>query len=102
MDVAERCDYFGAVVQSTAGRDRYRVFAVVGVTGEAENMRLATADGALRRISTPKLKNPRHVKILGHMNADECKLLSQADDEVLRALLAPYDPKCGASTEICE
>lgn len=69
----------GKVVRSKSGRDRYRLFAVVGVT---EDGRLLLADGKLHTIATPKKKNLRHVEILAVSVAEGTSLLSLADREL--------------------
>lgn len=48
----------GQVVYSAAGRDRLRPFAVVG----KEEGRILIADGKLHRQSSPKKKNPSHLR----------------------------------------
>ena len=73
----------GKVVRTKCGRDRYRLFAVVGVT---EDGRLLIADGNLHRIATPKKKNLRHVEILAVSVADGTSLLSLGDKELYKKL----------------
>jgi large subunit ribosomal protein L14e len=50
----------GQLVRSKAGRDCGRFFLVVGV---ADERTVALADGDLRGISRPKLKNVRHLEV---------------------------------------
>ena len=51
------CDPIGCIVRATAGREKERVFCVVGT---AEDM-LLLADGKRRRLASPKRKKLGHV-----------------------------------------
>ena len=51
----------GAVVQSKTGRDRYRLYVIVGVT---EDGRALIANGRLHTLEKPKKKNLRHLRVL--------------------------------------
>ena len=53
--------YMGAVVRSRSGRDRYRLYVVIGVT---EDGRVLIADGRLHPLQRPKRKNLRHLTVL--------------------------------------
>jgi ribosomal protein L14E/L6E/L27E len=46
----------GSVVRSEAGRDKYKLMAVVGT----DSGMLLLCDGKERRLEKPKRKNPRH------------------------------------------
>lgn len=48
------------LVQSLAGHDRGKIFLVIGQQGE----RLKLCDGRGRPLSRPKVKNPRHVRLV--------------------------------------
>jgi ribosomal protein L14E/L6E/L27E len=48
--------FVGDVVKSVAGRDKGKFMLVIAV-GE----RITVIDGKLRRVSTPKKKNPKHL-----------------------------------------
>ena len=50
----------GQLVRSKAGRDAGRFFLVVGVKNSRE---VVIADGTLRKVARPKLKNVRHLEI---------------------------------------
>ena len=79
---------FGTVVKSVAGRDRKRVFIVMGKT-EKE---LLVTDGKLRPVSSPKAKNPRHVRPIGHLTeAQAARLQSSMTDGTVRDILKGYD-----------
>ena len=96
----DECLYLGAVVQSTAGRDRRRVFIVCGVELRGTTVMLTVADGSLRRIADGKRKNARHVKIIGSVTVEEReKLLGDPSDDTVRELLGKYDPLLRAAAE---
>lgn len=49
----------GQIVRSKAGRDKGRVFVVVG---NADNLHVLIADGDLRKIEKPKKKKIKHLQ----------------------------------------
>ena len=51
--------HLGLVVTSVAGRDKGRLFAVVGVVDENY---VLIADGKLRRLEEPKRKKVKHIR----------------------------------------
>ena len=53
----------GDVVQSISGHDQNRLFIVVSID---KNGYLAIIDGRYREKSKPKLKNPKHLKLVTH------------------------------------
>lgn len=55
-------NYAGWIVEAQAGRDRGRLFYVVGV--EQESARLLLADGKGRKLIRPKAKKLGHVRTL--------------------------------------
>lgn len=55
-------DYAGRIVEARAGRDKGKLFYVVGVDRETD--RLLLADGKGRRLARPKPKKLGHVKCL--------------------------------------
>ena len=55
-------DYVGRIVEARAGRDKGKLFYVVGVDRETD--RLLLADGKGRRLARPKPKKLGHVKCL--------------------------------------
>ena len=81
----------GTVVKSCAGRDRKRVFIVLGTAEAPEGDRLLVSDGRLRRVTDLKSKNPLHVKPIAHLTEEEMKRLEGADDETVRELVTRYD-----------
>ena len=83
---------FGTLVKSVAGRDRKRVFIVIGTTDEGHTSRLLVTDGCLRSCETPKAKNPRHVRPIGRLTDEELSLIkSDLNNSVVRELLSRYD-----------
>lgn len=59
----------GKVAYSKAGRDKGRLFVVINVINEKFAM---IADGDLRKIENPKIKNLKHIKIT-NIVADDVK-----------------------------
>lgn len=53
----------GDVVESILGHDQNRLFIVVGID---KNGYIAIIDGKYREKSNPKLKNPKHLKLVAH------------------------------------
>lgn len=85
---------FGTLVKSVAGRDRKRVFIVIGKTDEGTSSRLLVTDGCLRSCGKAKTKNPRHVRPIGHVTDEEVSLIkSDMNDCVIREILSKYDSK---------
>ena len=64
----------GDVVKSVSGHDQNRLFIVVGID---KNGYIAIIDGRYREKTKPKLKNPKHLKIVAH------------DDELLNKVNSP-------------
>ena len=56
---------FGAVVRSKTGRDRKRVFLVIGIDAENITAPVVIANGELRKIEDEKHKNPAHLEYIG-------------------------------------
>lgn len=52
----------GEIVYSKAGRDKKSYYVIVEIVGEGF---VKIADGRVRKISNPKLKNVKHVKKIG-------------------------------------
>ncbi len=77
----------GAVVRSVCGRDRYRLFVIVGV---CEDGRVLVADGRLHKLACPKKKNLRHIKVLAAENA-KLTSLHETDDAALALFLSEFE-----------
>ncbi len=85
----------GQLVRSKAGRDAGRFFLVVGVKNANE---VAVADGRLRRIAHPKLKNRKHLEAFSIvLDGAEARfapasvVTDAAVAEAIRELLAELD-----------
>ena len=77
-------DHIGLAL-SAAGHDRGRLYLILGEDGD----RLLLADGKLRKLSSPKRKNRRHVMFLpGLWEAVSGKLPQPLTDAALRRFLA--------------
>ena len=71
----------GDVVQSTQGRDRYRVFLVTEIDESDKVSPVVIADGRLHKLSEKKHKNPRHLRIITeHDKITEMSLPGPLDD----------------------
>lgn len=57
----------GTVVVSLSGRDKDRLLCVTGVNENG----VLVCDGKKRKLSKPKLKNPKHLKALSEELSDE-------------------------------
>ncbi len=70
-------DILGRIVISKSGRDRGKAFVVV----RAVNERYALiADGDLRKIDNPKLKNTRHLQITSWVAEDVRDYLQKGEN----------------------
>lgn len=71
----------GDVVQSTKGRDRYRVFLVVAIDESDKVSPVVIADGRLHKLDEKKHKNPRHLRIISeHDKINKTALLEPIED----------------------
>ncbi len=83
---------FGTVVQSTAGRDRHRVFLVIDIDYSDMVRPVIVANGQLRKFSGKKHKNPRHLKFIAKLTEEEiCELSSDLSDEKILIICKKYD-----------
>lgn len=78
----------GSVVRSTSGRDRKRLFMIVGKCDDGSD-RVMLADGHLRKLSSPKKKSLRHIAILAI--ADETSTSIPDGDEELYEYLRVFE-----------
>lgn len=67
----------GGVAQSVAGRDKGRLYLIVGAEGE----KLLLADGKYRQVSNPKIKNKKHVRLLPVFHAEIAERIGLGKDE---------------------
>ena len=80
----------GELVISTAGRDSGRYFIVVEIV---DNKYIKIADGDLRKIEEPKLKNIKHVQSTGYKFENLSTRLAhghQIRNEKLKNLIKNY------------
>lgn len=78
------CCAVGAVVRSIAGRDKKREFIVIG----ERDASALIVDGALHRLSSPKKKNPRHLRLITRLSEQETKRLCDSpSDETVQDIL---------------
>ena len=73
----------GQIIKSTAGRDKGYFMTVVAT----DDRYVYVCDGKERRLSSPKRKNPKHLKVCGCV-LDESQLHS---DRSLRKALAQIE-----------
>ena len=64
----------GNICYSTAGRDKGKLFVI------PDDKHVLIADGELRRTASPKLKNIRHIKIIGNVS---CSVKGTCDNREL-------------------
>lgn len=58
----------GSVVKSLTGRDKKRVFMIIGLSDDGERVKIA--DGKLRLLSKPKIKSLGHIAVLAAADPD--------------------------------
>lgn len=86
-------DILGKVVYSKTGRDQGRMFIIVGVI----NDRFVTvADGSLRKIENPKVKNIKHVQFTG-VKADEIVAIIKSGETPGNHILRKYLKNIGTT-----
>ncbi len=78
----------GAIVRSTAGRDKHRIFMVTGACDDG-SLCVMIADGVLHKLSEPKKKNLRHLAVLAA--ADEEKTSDLNSDSALKSFLEAFE-----------
>lgn len=80
----------GQVVRSKAGRDKGRVFVVVG---RVDEQHVLIADGDLRKIEKPKKKKYKHLQRYSEVLNEVKEKLKRGEsltNEEIRRLLEPY------------
>ena len=82
----------GSVVYSKAGHDINQVYLVIGVT---EKGYLELADGKIRSLTNPKIKNAKHVRYTGIKLTEAKEKYEQGKlmDSDLAWYLKPYQIK---------
>lgn len=81
----------GTVVKSLVGRDKKRVFIVIGGTEVKGEVRLLLVNGSLRPTEKPKQKNLIHVKPIGRLDENDLKALENADNNEVMAIVDKFD-----------
>ena len=71
----------GSVVRSKCGRDRKRIFLIVGVCDDGSG-RVLLADGELHPLSKPKKKNLSHLAVLAAAGAEDTSFQFGSDSEI--------------------
>ena len=82
----------GGVAQSAAGRDKGRMYLIVGMQGD----KLLLADGKYRTAENPKIKNRKHVRLLPVFHAEiaeRIRLGKDENSEIRAALIAAGERK---------
>lgn len=88
----EKC-CIGSVVRSKCGRDRKRIFLIVGVCNDGSG-RVLVADGILHPLSKPKKKNLSHLAVLAAAGDKETSFSLSSDREISSYLLS-FEEGCG-------
>lgn len=79
----------GSIVRSKCGRDRKRVFLIVGVCNDGSG-RVLVADGVLHPLAKPKKKNLNHLAVLAAA-ADKETSFYEGSDEELASFLKNFE-----------
>ena len=84
--------HFGHVVQSVKGRDRLRVFIVIGIREKGSGYEAIVANGMLRLLESAKVKNPRHLKIIAELtDFEKEELITAPTNEKIKNFCNKYD-----------
>lgn len=73
----------GQFVKSRAGRDKDKLFIIVGIV---DDQYVQIADGDLRKLEKPKLKKVRHLKLL-NLKSEAVVIAMASNTNTLDALL---------------
>lgn len=83
---------FGSVVRSKFGRDRKRVFLVIGLDTGNPIAPIIIADGRLRKIEDRKHKNPAHLEYIGDIDKNDTEGLTKClTDGKIAEICDKYD-----------
>lgn len=77
----------GAVVQSRLGRDRYRCYVVCESASHSDMALVMLTDGSRRTAAKPKVKNVKHLRLLGF--AEDVDVTS---NQSVRSAIERFDP----------
>lgn len=85
----------GMLVKSKCGRDRKRLFLVVGIDLGDSVSPVLISDGRLRSVEKPKRKNPLHLTVVGELAEDDKSALKNAlFDANIAQIIEKYDKSC--------
>jgi ribosomal protein L14E/L6E/L27E len=85
----------GSLVRSKCGRDRKRVFLVVGIDEKDPISPVLITDGKLRKVGYPKRKNPIHLLPVGEISdIEKSALKDNISDEKIAQIVEMYDLRC--------
>lgn len=84
---------YGSVVRSLCGRDRKRVFLIVGICSDGTG-RVLVADGNLHTLEKPKKKNLAHLAVLAAAGEEETSFHMSSDSEIC-SYLKRYEERIG-------
>ena len=81
----------GQVVKSLAGRDKGKLYLIIGFTG---GNRLLLADGRCRMVNNPKKKNPKHLQPYHNIYPEVRERIQQGslNDHLIRNTLNILSP----------
>ena len=86
----------GVIVRSKQGRDRFRIFAVIGLDPDRPAAPLIIADGKLHPRSQRKHKNPAHLELVAvAVETDRKRLAEGADDSEIAEICLRYGKNPG-------
>lgn len=81
----------GVIVRSKQGRDRFRIFAVIGLDPDRPASPLIIADGRLHPRNQRKHKNPAHLELVAvPVETDRKRLEEGADDSEIAEICLRY------------
>lgn len=80
----------GSIVRSKCGRDRKRVFMIVGVCDDAKG-RVLLCDGELHPMSKPKKKSLSHIAVLAAADAKTTSFPEGCNDAELKSYLRNFE-----------
>lgn len=83
----------GYVVRSLCGRDRKRVFLIVGISPEGSG-RVLVADGKLHTLEKPKKKNLAHLAVLAAAG-EEGTSFQMGSDREIASFLENFEKESG-------
>ena len=82
----------GTVVRSKTGRDRKRVFLVIGIDEKNVTSPVIIANGTLRKIEDSKHKNPSHLEFVGAIvESERNELFHDFTNSKIAEICSKYD-----------